>query len=87
MAAGGGGGGGAAAAAALAFRLAPGSGRLWTGRQPPRASTGASGTGPSPGGGGGPGGPGRPGGPGGGGGMSSSGRYWSGVEWGGDKRE
>ena len=72
--AGDGGGGGvaaaaAAAAAALPFRLAPGSGRLMTVRQPGRA--GASGTSSAGGGGGGPGGPG--GGP--GGGMSSSGRY------------
>lgn len=70
--AGGGGGGVAAAAAALPFRLARGSGRLTTVRQPGRA--GASGTSsPSPGGGG----AGGPGGPGGGpaGGMSSSGRY------------
>jgi len=68
--AGGGGGGGAAAAAAAAaalpFRLAPGSGRLMTVRQPGRA--GSSGTrGSSTGGGGGPGGPG-------GGDISSSGR-------------
>jgi hypothetical protein len=75
--AGGGGGGGAAAAAAAAaaalpLRLAPGSGRLTTVRQPGRA--GASGS-SSAGGGGGPGGPG--GGP--GGGMSSSGRYYCGV--------
>jgi hypothetical protein len=73
--AGGGGGGGvaaaaAAAAAALPFRLAPGSGRLMTVRQPGRA--GPSGTSSTGGGGGGPGGPG--GGP--GGGMSSSGRYF-----------
>jgi hypothetical protein len=73
--AGGGGGGGiaaaaAAAAAALPFRLAPGSGRLTTVRQPGRA--GASGIRGSSRGGGGPGGPG--GGP--GGGMSSSGRYF-----------
>lgn len=72
MAGGGGGGGAAAAAAALPLRLAPGSGRLTTVRQPGRA--GASGS-SSAGGGGGPGGPG--GGP--GGGMSSSGRYYCGV--------
>ena len=66
--AGGGGGGGiaAAAAAALPFRLAPGSGRLTTVRQPGRAGSGTSSAGG--GGGGGPGGP--------GGGMSSSGRYF-----------
>lgn len=75
--AGGGGGGGvaaaaAAAAAALPFRLAPGSGRLTTVRQPGRAGT----SGISSRGGAGPGG-----GPGGGPGivgMSSSGRYCGG---------
>jgi len=74
--AGGGGGGGVGAGAcatALPFRLppGPGSGRLWTVRQPGRAgASGSSSRGGLPGGGpgGGPGGPG-------GGGMSSSGRY------------
>jgi len=70
--AGGGGGGGvaaaaAAAAAALPFRLAPGSGRLTTVRQPGRAGVSGTGSSSPAGGGGGRGGP--------GGGMNSSGRY------------